>query len=130
MKQVRISILQITTIVLTLFATYVLLLSCGTSFHYHTVFPDDFLKNPHKRCRKNPYRLKKFCTFFDVGIKLKDFASTIEIRHTFLHLTISNYFINIAAWGPQNKLRSTKFSPHLSLSLLDKKDAPPAPYLH
>ncbi len=52
------------------------------------MFPDDFLKNP--------YRLKKFRTFFsDMGIKLKDFASTFEIRHTFLNLTISNYFINI-----------------------------------
>ncbi len=30
-----------------------------------------------------------------MGIKLKDFANTIEIRHTFLNLTISNYFINI-----------------------------------
>ncbi len=60
------------------------------------MFPDDFLKNPYKRCRKNPYRRKKFCTFFfDMGIKLKDFASTIEIRHTFLSLTIPNYFINI-----------------------------------
>ncbi len=59
------------------------------------VFPDDFLKNPYKRCRKNPYRLKKSRTFFDMGIKLKDFASTIEIRPTFLNLTISNYFINI-----------------------------------
>ncbi len=61
-----------------------------------SVFPDDFLKNPYRRCRKNPYRLKKFRTFFfDMGIKLKDFASTIEIRHTFLNLIISNYFINI-----------------------------------
>ncbi len=30
-----------------------------------------------------------------MGIKLKDFVSTIEIKHTFLNLTISNYFINI-----------------------------------
>ncbi len=37
---------------------------------------------------KNPH------FFFNMGIKLKDFVSTIEIRHTFLHLTISNYFIN------------------------------------
>ncbi len=37
----------------------------------------------------------KIRTFFDMGIKLKDFASTIEIRHTFLNLTISIYFINI-----------------------------------
>ncbi len=42
------------------------------------VFPDDFLKNPYKRCTKNPYRLKKFRTVFLHGIKLKDFASTIE----------------------------------------------------
>ncbi len=59
------------------------------------VFPDDFLKNPYKHCRKNLYRLKKFRTFFDMGIKLKDVVSTIETRHTFLNLTISNHFINI-----------------------------------
>ncbi len=33
--------------------------------------------------------------FFNMGIKLKDFVSTIEIRHTFLNLTIPNYFISI-----------------------------------
>ncbi len=33
--------------------------------------------------------------FPDMGINLKDFVSTIEIRHTFLNLTILNYFINI-----------------------------------
>ncbi len=38
---------------------------------------------------------KSFVLFFDMGIKLKDFASTIEIRHTFFNLTLSNYFINI-----------------------------------
>ncbi len=38
---------------------------------------------------------EKFHTFFDMGIKLKDFVSTIERQHTFLNLTISNYFINI-----------------------------------
>ncbi len=38
---------------------------------------------------------KKFRTFSDMGIKLKDLASTIEIRHTFLNLTILNYFMNI-----------------------------------
>ncbi len=59
------------------------------------MFPDDFLKNPYKHCRKNPHRLKKFCTFFHMGIKLKDFVSTIEIRPMFLNLIISNYFINI-----------------------------------
>ncbi len=60
-----------------------------------SVFSDNFLKNPYKRYRKNPYRRRKFHTFFDMGIKLKDFASTIEIRHTFLNVTISNYFIYI-----------------------------------
>ncbi len=40
------------------------------------------------------YRLKKFRTFFDMGIKLKDFASTTEIWRKFLNLTILNYFIN------------------------------------
>ncbi len=59
-----------------------------------SVFPDDFLKNPHKRFRKNPYRLKIFRTLFQNGYQIKDFASTIEITHTFLNLTISNYFIN------------------------------------
>ncbi len=29
-----------------------------------TVFPDGFLKNLYKCCMKNPYRLKKFRTFF------------------------------------------------------------------
>ncbi len=38
---------------------------------------------------------KNSVLFFDMGIKLKDFVTTIEIRHTFLNLTISNYFINI-----------------------------------
>ncbi len=38
---------------------------------------------------------KNSVLFFDMGIKLKDFVSTIEIKHTFLNLTISNYFINI-----------------------------------
>ncbi len=55
------------------------------------VFPDYFLKNPYKHCRKNPYRLKKFRTFFNMGIKLKDFASTVEIRPTFL----KSYYIEL-----------------------------------
>ncbi len=38
---------------------------------------------------------KNYVLFFDMGIKLKDFASTIEIRRAFLNLTISNYFTNI-----------------------------------
>ncbi len=29
-----------------------------------SVFPDDFLKNLYKRCRRNLYRLKKFRTFY------------------------------------------------------------------
>ncbi len=32
------------------------------------VFPDDFFKNPYKHCRKNPYRLKKFRTFFSTWV--------------------------------------------------------------
>ncbi len=32
--------------------------------------------------------------FFNMGVKSKDFVSTIEIRHTFLNLTIWNYFVN------------------------------------
>ncbi len=72
------------------------ILTCKqSSLTWKPVFPDDFLKNQYKHCRKNPYRLKKFCTFFDMGIKLKDFVSTIEIWHTFLNLIISNSFINI-----------------------------------
>ncbi len=39
--------------------------------------------------------LRNSVLFSDMGIQLKDFVSTIEIRHTFLNLTISNYFINI-----------------------------------
>ncbi len=38
---------------------------------------------------------KNSILFFDTGIKLKDFLSTIELGHTFLNLTILNYFINI-----------------------------------
>ncbi len=32
--------------------------------YWKTVFPENFLKNPYKRCRKNPYTLKKYRTFF------------------------------------------------------------------
>ncbi len=39
-----------------------------------SMFPDDFLKNPYKYRRKNPYRLKKFRTFFrhwDLNLKFQ-----------------------------------------------------------
>ncbi len=39
-----------------------------------TVFLDDFLKNLYKHCRKNPYRLKKFCTFFSTWYQIKGFC--------------------------------------------------------
>ncbi len=39
-----------------------------------TVFPDDFLKNPYKHCRKNPNRLKKFRTLFRHGYQIKGFC--------------------------------------------------------
>ncbi len=38
------------------------------------VFPDDFLKNLYKHCRKNPYRMKKFRTFFRRGYQIKGFC--------------------------------------------------------
>ncbi len=41
---------------------------------YESVFPDDFLKNLYKRCRKNPYRLKKFRTFFRHEYQIKGFC--------------------------------------------------------
>ncbi len=55
----------------------------------YPVFPDDFLKKSVQTLQE------KSVLFFDMCIKLKDFVSTIEIRHTFLNLTIWNYFINI-----------------------------------
>ncbi len=58
-----------------------------------------------------------------MGIKLKDFASTIEIRHTFLNLTISNYFININHIVTSLVLctkNERTFAVELSLSLLAK----------
>ncbi len=60
-----------------------------------SVFPDDFLKNPYKHLGKIRTYWKNSVLFFDMGIKLKDFVSTIEVRHPFLNLTISNYFMNI-----------------------------------
>ncbi len=38
------------------------------------VFPDDFLKNLYKHCRKNPYILKKFRTFFRHEYQSKGFC--------------------------------------------------------
>ncbi len=43
-------------------------------FHIATVFPDDFLKNPYKHCRKNLYRLKKFHTFIQHEYQIKGFC--------------------------------------------------------
>ncbi len=38
------------------------------------VIPDDFFKNPYKHCRKNPYGLRKFSTFFRHGYQIKGFC--------------------------------------------------------
>ncbi len=47
-------------------------------FGAEAVFPDDFLKNPYKQYRKNPYRLKKFRTFFRHRYQIKGFCKYYE----------------------------------------------------
>ncbi len=46
----------------------------GKNIDHRSVFPDDFLKNLCKYCRKNLYRPKKFRTFFRHAYQIKGFC--------------------------------------------------------
>ncbi len=58
-----------------------------TSYVLRPVFPDDFPKNSYKHCRKNPYRLKKFRTFYTLL-----FHSLFKVKFNIGHFVLGEHW--------------------------------------